>query len=116
MLTVNLVAGEMIAASLEDGRLLGRWTFQDGWPMATYESGLDRDGTAVASLQHQGQAANPRGRRAAGGGRCWTAVWMGSNAGNPYCLLPPLIKDGTPFTVLMESDMACRVRPFACSC
>ena len=46
VLTVNLVAGEMIAASLEDGRLLGRWSFQDGWPMATYESGLDRDGTA----------------------------------------------------------------------
>ena len=33
-----------------------------------------------------------------------------STPGNPYCLLPPLVKDGAPVMLLMESDMGRQVR------
>jgi hypothetical protein len=47
VLTVQFGTAVLIAASLYDGRLLGRWDLSAGWPLATFESGIDRDGACA---------------------------------------------------------------------
>ena len=44
LLVVQLASAELILVSLDDGRLLSRWQLKDGWPLATYDSGVDQDG------------------------------------------------------------------------
>jgi len=44
LLVVQLASAELILVSLDDGRLLSHWQLKDGWPLATYDSGVDQDG------------------------------------------------------------------------